>query len=635
MDLDILLSIYYGFEYSTKEYYMKEQGNTLFTEDELHGNPATGFIQVSTNLIRGGSTVKKKKIMRGGIEVMISEATPNDKKIEDTCIEIFQTKEIRKKINYDELQDEALNVLSEKFSEYGLITSDDFTKSKNKLILNTRKIAVDNYIKNSVAESIPKTIKFPIKEFIKRTGITRIQGRFNEALKVISESSTKLSHSWMSQTVEFKDKNGKKVAEIKNDLTQGSIIPKFKLRFNDKIKKHLSEDEIRAMTIESFIELDVPNKSSYIDEIIMETDPETVVEIIGVGLFGSLFGKGYARSERRNRNLYKKSATFNFDLLVRSIINIPHNTTLTEFTFDQLKDILGASSYNKWESFKKSVLLPVLKEQELYTEVKCEYILLPSQKNWTHIKLIPSWKTTSLGFEAEKRGFDYLAYFIAVQHKFFQANSLDESLEHFIPHVQSAIYSFNDEDMVWGKTLLEWKIYTKKVYEVEKELLEFISQNQDILDDNNIFYDERLLCLLKRNFKEEEILEENNELKKKQKKNSYITTNMYRVQDPITSLRYLNELLVKGKEDSNYYIFDFIPFQFASMEGGWKSINTLEDYQQYKDPIRSAIYKKKGSFFRFEEEEVNKKENFLLNVERGSFKEIDERFKLLMQEISS
>lgn len=613
---------------------MENQTKLLFLDEELHEKPASGFIQVSTNLIRGSSTVKKKKILRGGKEIMISEATPNDKKIEDTCIEIFQTKEIRHKINYNELQKEAVNSLTDKFNEYNLITSDNFSNNKNREILTTRKIAVDRYIKNSVAESIPRTIKFPIHEFIKRTGINRIQNRFNEALKVISESSNKLSHSWMSQTVEFKNINGNKVAEVKNDLTQGSIIPKFKLRFNDKIKKYLSDSEISSMTIESFIKLDIPNKSGFIDEIIMETDPETVVEIIGVGLLGSLFGKGYARSERRNRNLYKKSATFDFDLLIRSIINIPHNTTLTQFTFEQLKDILGASSYTKWESFKKSVLLPVLKEQELHTELKCEYKLLPSQKNWTHIKLIPMWKTNSLGFDAEKQGFDYLAYFIAVQHRFFQANNLDESLEHFIPYVQSVIYSHNEENIIWGKSLEDWKNYTRTVYEVEKELLNFIEENKDLMSDNNIFYDKRIMCILKRNYKISNLSEES-EIIKQKKQNSFIKTNLYKVQDPITSLRYLNELLLKDKEDSSYYIFDFIPFKFATIEGGWISIDNLETYLQYKDLIRSAIYKKKGSFFRFLENEENKKENFLLNVERGSFKEIDERFKLLMQEISS
>jgi rRNA pseudouridine-1189 N-methylase Emg1 (Nep1/Mra1 family) len=130
----------------------------------------------------------------------------------------------------------------------------------------------------------------------------------------------------------------RKKAVVINDLTQGSIIPKSTLRFNDIMKKYFNDEEILKINMEKLIELDIPNKEGVIDYIILETDPKTVLEIVGVGLFGSLFGRGYARSERRNRNLYKKSTTFDFDLLVRSIINIPENNTLTHFTFEQLKD---------------------------------------------------------------------------------------------------------------------------------------------------------------------------------------------------------------------------------------------------------------------------------------------------------
>lgn len=134
------------------------------------------------------------------------------------------------------------------------------------------------------------------------------------------------------------EKDGKKKAVVINDLTQGSIIPKSTLRFNDIMKKYFNDEEILKINMEKLIELDIPNKEGVIDYIIFETDPKTVLEIVGVGLSGSLFGRGYARSERRNRNLYKKSTTFDFDLLIRSIINIPENNTLTHFTFEQLKD---------------------------------------------------------------------------------------------------------------------------------------------------------------------------------------------------------------------------------------------------------------------------------------------------------
>ena len=611
----------------------------LFSDMQLFNTAPSGVIKLSTNFIRGASGVKKRKIQRGGNTIIINEATPNDKKIEDTCIEIYQDKELRRKIDYKTLQNEAILSLSGKFEEYDLVPLDSYSKIKNKEINRIRNIAIDNYIKNEVSQLIPKTIKYPIRDFINRTGIKRIRNRFNEALKVISESSVKLSHSWVNQSVEFIEKDGKKKAVVINDLTQGSIIPKFTLRFNDNMKKHFNDEEILKINMEKLIELDIPNKEGVIDYIILETDPKTVLEIVGVGLFGSLFGRGYARSERRNRNLYKKSTTFDFDLLVRSIINIPENSTLTHFTFEQLKDILGANSHIDWESFKKNILMPVIKEQEQNTEIRCEYELIPNRKNWTHIKLIPKWKTNSLGFDASKGGYDFLAYYIAVQHKYFQKNSLDESLENFIPYVQSIIYTYDDGEIVFDKTLQDWKEIATKAYYVEKELLAFMENNPVLLDDNNIFYDSRIMCLLKRNYlKETELIIFDGEKevdREPKRKNSFIKAHLYKVNDSITSIRYLYELVTKGKENISYYIFDFIPFKFATLDGGWKNINTLEDYQQYKDLMRSAVYKKKSSFFKFPDEEINKKEQFLINMERMSFKEIDNNFKELMISITS
>lgn len=612
---------------------------SLFSDMELFQLPQSGIIKVSNNLIRGASTVKKKKIIRGGREVMISEATINDKRIEDTCIEIFQAKEISSRIDYESLQKEALSALAPKFEEYNLVVDSSKSKQKNTDIVELQNIAVDDFIKKTIAQSIPREIKVPIKDFIKRTGIARIQGRFNEGLKVLSEASSKLSHSWMEQSVHFEEINGIKVARPINELTQGSIIPKFKLRFNDKIYELYTHEEIRNLTMEKFIELDIPNKSAYVDELIMVTDPETIVNITGVGLFGGVFGKGYAKSERKNRNCFKYSMTFNFDLLIRSIISIPHNSSLTQFTFEQLKDILGATSYKKWETFKKGVLLPIIQDAKENTEIACDYKLMPNPKNWTHIKLIPKWKNTSMGFEAEKSGFDYLAYFIAVQHKYFQSNNLDESLEGFVVYVQSVIYSSTDDEYIWGKTFAEWKEYGKKIWEVEKELIKLLLDNNDILLEHSLIYDEKRMCLVKKNYLEDDavsitLLDNNNkEIKTTQKsRTSYIKTAAYKVTDPLTSLRYLNELIKKG-DDMGLNIFDFIPFTFATVEGGWIEINTLEKYGAHLDPIRMAVYKKKSNFFRFSSEE--KRNAFTSCLEGRRFKELDSRFLELMEKLSN
>ena len=126
---------------------MAESTGSLFNDEELFELPQTGVIKVSNNLIRGASTVKKKKILRGGKEVMISEATINDKKIEDTCIEIFQAKELSSRIDYEKLRSEALKVLEPKFQEYGLIIDSSKSKQRNTDIVDIQSIAIEIYIK--------------------------------------------------------------------------------------------------------------------------------------------------------------------------------------------------------------------------------------------------------------------------------------------------------------------------------------------------------------------------------------------------------------------------------------------------------------------------------------------------------
>ena len=50
------------------------------------------------------------------------------------------------------------------------------------------------------------------------------------------------------------------------------------------------------------------------------------------------------------------------------------------------------------------------------------------------------------------------------------------------------------------------------------------------------------------------------------------------------------------------------------------------------DPIRTAVYKKKSSFFRFSTDE--KKEAFMFCLENRRFRELEQRFLELMEQLS-
>lgn len=594
--------------------------STMLDFYEPNQDLSSGKIKLSNNLIRGSNT-------------FLQDATPNSLRVEDACIFIYQSRELFNHINYNKLHGLALKKLESKFLEYDLIESPENSIKRNAEIAKMREVEIDNFIKSELANQLPKTIVMNPKELIKETKIHRIQNRFNEALLLLSQSSKSITRSWTSQRVDYINDKSNKKAVLKNVLTQGSIVPKFKLVFSDKLKKVLTQEQIMNLTIESFIDLKLVNKSTYVDEIVLIPDAETIIEIAGVGLFNSIHGKGFSSAERKNR-AFKKKYTFPFDMLVRSLINLPKNHPYTFFTLEELRVKLSSSIYTEWELFKRYILLPVLQDQIESSEIKCDYALVPNHKNWTHIKLIPSWQNTKLGFEAEKGGFDYLAYFMAVQHKYFQKNKLKDSLETFIAHVQSQIYNTSHEKYLYGKTLSEWIEYTRKIYTTEKELLTFIENNPLLLAENNVFYDERIMCLLKINTTQEEQLDtldsDTIPVPIKKNKNHYIKGVLYNVTDPISSYRYLNELLSSKNEQLRHNIYDFIPFQFATIDEKWHDIYTIVDYSKLQDLIKSAIFKKRTSLFRFGPNESGKKEKFLKAVNSLAFEEIDNQFKELM-----
>jgi hypothetical protein len=146
------------------------------------------------------------------------------------------------------------------------------------------------------------------------------------------------------------------------------------------------------------------------------------------------------------------------------------------------------------------------------------------------------------------------------------------------------------------------------------------------------------MCLVRENLKEEvevevdTILNDTGEVKTtKKSKTSYIVTKDYKVIDPISSFRYLNDLSCSG-EVTSINIFDFIPFQFATMDSSWVDINSIEKYSEYLEQIKIAAYKKKADWFRFEKKET--RELFISYLHGRRFKEFESRFIELMEKLS-
>ena len=616
----------------------KDTDLNLFNFDTDKDN-LSGVLTLSNEMIRGRRSVNasKSKTSDGKVRYMKTIKT-SDKKIEDTMIEIFSNKSEKNKINYDELIINAKQELEKDFIKYDIVETPEKTKTRNKEIREIREIALNNYVKKEVAKMIPKTIEIDIKDFIKRTGIVRIQNRFDEALNVLHEASGKMNYSW-NEIILSED-----YSKINYDIVYGSIVPSFRLRLKDTIKEHVS-DPRTIDSLEKFASLDIPKKANYVENLVLEINSAAVLNILGIGLWNK---KGHTKSLRKNRDSFSKSVAFDLDFLARSIINIPHIKKLTHFTLDEMKERLGSTHYASWDTFRRSVFVPAIEDVNKNTELNVSYELVPNHKNWTHIHLVVRFKTNMLGQEINpKFGYDALAYFIAIQHKYFQKNNLDGPLSNFIQYIQSLIYSCKEKEEIYSKTLAQWKEYAKNAYEAEEKILTVLTENPDILSKRNLKYDDVRMVVVKVNQNQDdndveynEEGEENFVEPKKLPETSYIVTSKYKVVDPVTSLMYITEHIQQEEafqEKAN--IFDFIPFYFATLDMKWINIDSMETYITYKEPIRTAVYKKKKTFFKFLDAsgnvEENKKELFLRYMESESFKEVDNKFKELIMSASN
>jgi hypothetical protein len=127
---------------------MKGKGkDSLFTDEDLYGIPQSGLISIDNDVVRGKSSIKTKQVIQGGKEIYVRTDTVNIKKIQDTCIELIQGKNIRDKIDYDKFIVDANNELKETFIKYKLIENPKNSAALNKKILEIKELAIAKNVK--------------------------------------------------------------------------------------------------------------------------------------------------------------------------------------------------------------------------------------------------------------------------------------------------------------------------------------------------------------------------------------------------------------------------------------------------------------------------------------------------------
>lgn len=607
------------------------------------------------NLFARGSyvtkVVKEKRVVNGKIqEYSKNPATSNDFKLQDTMVEIFSDKRKKNGVNIAHLIKNAETELEKKFIEKDLIVKDSNTAKRNEKIKKIRQVAISDHIFDKLYHLLPEVIEIDPAEFISRTKISRIQGRFNEALELLDSSADRMvvKTGYFTMNKEFTD--------IQNTIFKGSLVPSFEVKMKSSFNKYLPDGNPIA-TLEKLMAIKVSRKQKYVDKFLLKIDRKAFLMVLGAGIWEK---SGHTFGNREHRDFFKNRGSHSLDLLVRSFLsNGNHIAALKRFTFEELKGHLHSSHLSSWSKFRAGVLLPAIEDLNKISDMEVSYFLYPNHNEWTHIELRAKFKTGLVNVEQTRR-YDPLAYVIASRHFYFQKNSLTGTFLQFVPYVHSLIYKSRDKDEIYGKTLLEWKAYGKKCLDTEIVLKQLMIEYPNVFESGSYEYDKNRMCLVinnKENMGSRDLFykDEDKDVEgyvstpKKVKRTTSLITSPVRVTDTLSSLAFItNHLLKKQEIIEKPSITDFIPFYFASVsDGSWRLIEDLKnDYMPFKTVIRKAIYEKKISYFTFPEIQSNgkmdiehkseaKRVRFLEILEGVGFKEVDDEFKKAMLEAMS
>lgn len=559
-------------------------------------------IRVRRDHAQANYRIPKRKYKVGGKTVMRKETTTNDEKIADTCIELFQNSEIAQQFDYSTLHERALEALEPRFSKYGIVIQDGNTKTRNKEIEHLRQIAIDQWIREHIADEAGLIFEFDYDEFIEATGIVEAKRRVGRALEILSGAQSKSAYEWSQEIV------NEDFSEINHEIVRVSVIPTISLVLDDEMGK-------KYKTIEDFAKAPIKNKKRHIKKIKLEINRTFLPNILGIG-------RDYTKAFRRDRLQFTSSAAYRLDILARSIEKVQHIQKFRRFTFESLKDKFG-SDIAEYRFFKRLVLTPAVRDVNKYTELEVSF--KEFRKNNTKagpIEFIELIVKRKKSLENEKR-FDTtpLAYYIASRMYFFGKEGI-ENLIGFAKHVEKTIDESNDEqDLVFaGRTVREWQIEADLAYQAENEIQGLIDKHPRFMKSNNLTYDNKKMCILKTSSEDQLFASE-----------EYIVMADKKVTNPIQSLDYLNGI-VENDMIEKAHVHDFIPFKFITIGGEWIDINSLSVYSTHKDLILKAIVNRKDDYFRFETND--KRDLFLSIMHREGFVEVTEEFRRMLKSLT-
>lgn len=585
-------------------------------ELEISNTKGLGCIRFPRVLAQGNYKVpdkhKIKIVNKNGDVSYRNPTTIVDEKIADTCIQIFQSSNIAKEMDYKILREKAENSLEERFKTYNMVL-DESKHNKADLIniKKNREIAIHQWIRNYIENNLDFKFFIDFDKFISMTGI-KSASRIGYALNMIYEIKSKASHEYKIPII------SEDFSTIDYEYKIVKAIPEISLVLDEEMGQ-------KYANLIDFIKADIKNKKKHIKKISFEISKSYVSAILGLG-------RDYTETNRKQRDMFKSTYAFKLDILIKSIAGVQSSSKFNKYTFEEIKERLG-SNITDYRIFKKNVLMPALEDLNNYTDYDIELVETRLSRKVDFISFNIKLKNKS--DSNLKYGVDKVAYYIASRLYYFTANKI-LNLIGYANHIEEQIQD-NQLTIYEGKYLEEWKEEAEREFKIEEELLKFIQDNQKIFETKNIIYDEKRMCIVEKTIvlKDTEKSPELENIRidkdiKPEEKIKTIKTRDYNVTNPSTSLRYIHEVLLKElpKESS---IIDFLPFSILNGKG-LVQINDIETFLRYKQLIQYNIIEKNLTFFRFDDDHLLK-ELFYTKVLHGEFREISSEFRDMVKRL--
>lgn len=530
----------------------------------------------------------------------------NDEKIADTCFQVFQNSDLAKDFEYRKLRADAENALKGKFEEHNLIISSENDTAKNDDIEKKREIAIAQWIRDYIENNLSLSFNVDFDKFIEMTGVKSAK-RIGNALTMLNEIQAKMAYEYKVERL------SEDFSEIIHRFATVYAIPKIEIDLDDEIGKDIK-------TIQEYIDLNIKNKKKHIRGLIITVSPSYLSAVLGLG-------RDYTSIFRKQRDKFTTSYAFRLDTLLRSIQKVQY-TKYNMFTIEEFQRKMGVN-YVAYKELKRSVIVPSLENINSYTNLD---VTLVEHKKYRKVEAISftirNKNIALIDTENLKFGIDATSYYIASRMFYFQNQKIHDLIA-FGKHIEKQKKGSLDLAIYGDKTYEEWEAEAKIALKLEKEILIFVQENQRMFNARNIYYDDKRMCLVERRIVSKNPEEHDYTPVETTKIINHIN---YKVTNPITSLKYIEEV-IKKESVTESSIRDFMPFYIRPV-GGTVYIDTIKKYLRYEELITYELYRRNTDYFVFEDgTDKNLIDLFTEKLLRGHFIEITAEFRKMMSKI--